>query len=99
MPFGKLDALVDQSNYADQIFQRYQETITNFAFGHSHLDEIEIGYSDYNNRTADTANLVSYMGGAVTPRSESFPSCYDTVRELTGNQRRQSCLSGLRRRS
>ena len=71
MPFGKLDALVDQSNYADQIFQRYQDTIVMLGFGHSHLDEIEIGYSDYSNRTADSANLVSYMAGAVTPRSKS----------------------------
>lgn len=35
MPFGKVDALRDQSNYANQIFQRYSNTIAAHFYGHS----------------------------------------------------------------
>lgn len=35
MPFGKVDAMRDQSNYANQIFQRYHETIAAQFYGHT----------------------------------------------------------------
>lgn len=34
MPFGKVDALRDQSNYAGQIFERYHRTIAAHFYGH-----------------------------------------------------------------
>lgn len=34
MPFGKVDAMRDQSNYANQIFDRYHETIAAHFYGH-----------------------------------------------------------------
>jgi hypothetical protein len=34
MPFGKVDAMRDQSNYANQIFQRYHDTIAAHFYGH-----------------------------------------------------------------
>lgn len=34
MPFGKVDALRDQSNYAGQIFDRYHRTIAAHFYGH-----------------------------------------------------------------
>lgn len=37
MPFGKVDALRDQSNYANQIFQRYASTIAAHFYGHRHV--------------------------------------------------------------
>ncbi|GAA5820836.1 hypothetical protein JCM11251_001836 [Rhodosporidiobolus azoricus] len=69
MPPGKVDSLRDQSNYLSQIFQRYHSTIAAHFYGHSHVDEFEIGYEDYNNRTEEGANGVAFIGGAVTPTS------------------------------
>ncbi|TKA54510.1 hypothetical protein B0A53_03203 [Rhodotorula sp. CCFEE 5036] len=69
MPFGKVDAMRDQSNYANQIFQRYHDTIAAHFYGHSHVDEFEIAYPDYDNRTAETANGIAYISGALTPTS------------------------------
>lgn len=71
MPFGKVDALRDQSNYAGQIFDRYSNTIAAHFYGHSHVDEFEISYTDYNNRTKENANGIAYISGALTPASES----------------------------
>lgn len=34
MPFGKVDAMRDQSNYANQIFDRYHDTIAAHFYGH-----------------------------------------------------------------
>ncbi len=42
MPPGAPDTLHDQSNYYDQIVQRYQHTIAGHFFGHSHLVRISI---------------------------------------------------------
>ncbi|GAA5835842.1 hypothetical protein JCM5353_003368 [Sporobolomyces roseus] len=69
MPFGKVDAMRDQSNYANQIFQRYQNTIAAHFYGHSHVDEFEIAYPDYDDRTAETANGIAFISGALTPTS------------------------------
>ncbi|KAM0790378.1 hypothetical protein ACM66B_003260 [Microbotryomycetes sp. NB124-2] len=69
MPFGKVDAMRDQSNYAAQIFERYHNTIAAHFYGHSHVDEFEIAYPDYNDRRADTANGIAYIAGALTPAS------------------------------
>ncbi|GJN94375.1 hypothetical protein Rhopal_007454-T1 [Rhodotorula paludigena] len=69
MPFGKVDAMRDQSNYAGQIFQRYHNTIAAHFYGHSHVDEFEIAYPDYNDRRAETANGIAYISGALTPTS------------------------------
>ncbi|KAI0702327.1 sphingomyelin phosphodiesterase [Cytidiella melzeri] len=69
IPSGKADFMHDQSNYFDQILQRYQITIAAQFFGHSHKDQFEIGYSDWNNQTAETANIISFIGPALTPTS------------------------------
>ncbi|GAA6020607.1 hypothetical protein JCM10207_008685, partial [Rhodosporidiobolus poonsookiae] len=69
MPFGKVDAMRDQSNYASQIFDRYSSTIAAHFYGHSHVDEFEIAYPDYRHRTAESASGVAFIGGAVTPTS------------------------------
>ncbi|BGP43548.1 hypothetical protein JCM10449v2_007589 [Rhodotorula kratochvilovae] len=69
MPFGKVDAMRDQSNYANQIFQRYHSTIAAHFYGHSHVDEFEISYPDYGNRTAENANGIAFISGALTPTS------------------------------
>ncbi|SCV68233.1 BQ2448_354 [Microbotryum intermedium] len=69
MPFGKVDALRDQSNYAGQIFDRYHDTIAAHFYGHSHVDEFEISYPDYDDRRAETAHGIAYISGALTPAS------------------------------
>jgi len=69
IPSGKADIFHDQSNYYDQIVQRYKNTIAAQFFGHSHKDQFEIAYSDYNNQTAETADSVLFICPALTPTS------------------------------
>lgn len=69
MPPGSHDAFVDQSNYANQIFRRYSDTIAAQFYGHTHSDNFAVGYSDYSRRSAATANSVAFIGGALTPKS------------------------------
>lgn len=87
LPPGKPDCLRNPSNYFNQVLQRYAETIAGVFAGHTHADEFEIGYSDNNNKTAATANLMTYIGGGATPngRNPSFrvydvdPDTYDIM--------------------
>ncbi|KAF9880133.1 hypothetical protein CkaCkLH20_02087 [Colletotrichum karsti] len=67
MPMGSPDAFPDASNYFDQIVQRYRATIVNMFFGHTHLDQFEISYSDYGDRNADTATAMSWIAPCMTP--------------------------------
>ncbi|KAI1818166.1 Metallo-dependent phosphatase-like protein [Poronia punctata] len=69
MALGARDAFHDSSNYFDQIVNRYEATIAALFFGHTHLDEFEISYSDYSRRSADKAVAVSYIAPAMTPTS------------------------------
>ncbi|PBK67541.1 sphingomyelin phosphodiesterase [Armillaria solidipes] len=68
MPPGETDTLHDQSNYYDQIVQRYKDTIAAQFFGHTHDDQFEIAYSDYDNRVTDNAVSVAWIAPSVTPR-------------------------------
>ncbi|KAF9031644.1 sphingomyelin phosphodiesterase [Hymenopellis radicata] len=87
MPPGGPDTLHDQSHYYDQIVQRYQHIIAGHFFGHSHVDQFEIAYNDYENRTADNAVAVSWIAPSVTPRTangafkvyEVDPDTYDIM--------------------
>jgi sphingomyelin phosphodiesterase len=69
MPMGQSDSLYDYSAYFDQIVQRYDATIAALFFGHTHRDQWEIAYSDYNDRTYQTATAMSYIAPALTPTS------------------------------
>ncbi|KAI1153513.1 Metallo-dependent phosphatase-like protein [Nemania diffusa] len=69
MPPGARDAFHDASNWFDQIVNRYEATIAALFFGHTHLDEFEISYSNYSQRTSDNAVAVSYIGPSMTPTS------------------------------
>ncbi|KIM91286.1 hypothetical protein PILCRDRAFT_507 [Piloderma croceum F 1598] len=66
---GHVDALHDQSNYYNQIIQRYKNSIAGQFFGHSHQDQFEIAYSDYSNQQAATAIGFASLSPALTPRS------------------------------
>ncbi|KAI0490540.1 V-type ATPase [Xylaria cf. heliscus] len=66
---GARDALHDASNYFDQIVNRYEATIAALLFGHTHLDEFEITYSNYSQRVSGNAVAVSYIGPSMTPTS------------------------------
>ncbi|KAF8637872.1 hypothetical protein AX17_002498 [Amanita inopinata Kibby_2008] len=68
MPPSRADTLHDQSNYFDQVVQRYHNTIAGQFYGHSHEDQFAIAYSDYAHRTADTAVSVGWIAPSVTPR-------------------------------
>ncbi|KZV71062.1 sphingomyelin phosphodiesterase [Peniophora sp. CONT] len=69
IPSGKNDVLHDQSNYYDQIVQRYNNTIAAQFFGHSHKDQFEIAYSNFTDQTAATADSIVFIGPALTPTS------------------------------
>ncbi|CZR64135.1 related to acid sphingomyelinase [Phialocephala subalpina] len=69
MPLGSTDAFHDQSQYFDQIIQRFDATISAVFYGHTHKDEFEIAYSTPDAPTAATANMVSYIAPALTPTS------------------------------
>ncbi|KAI0342171.1 sphingomyelin phosphodiesterase [Trametopsis cervina] len=69
IPSGKADFMHDQSNYYDQIVQRYRNTIAAQFFGHSHKDQFEIAYSDWNQQNAETADSILFIGPALTPTS------------------------------
>ncbi|KAF5357090.1 hypothetical protein D9756_006561 [Leucocoprinus leucothites] len=55
--------------FHDQVVQRYKNTIAGQFYGHSHVDEFAISYSDYNNRTAENAVSTMWIGPSLTPRS------------------------------
>ncbi|KAL8352542.1 hypothetical protein RB601_002727 [Gaeumannomyces tritici] len=69
MPMGSGDAFHDASYYFDQIIQRYAATIAATFYGHTHKDQFMLAYSDYSNRSAATATMVSYIAPALTPTS------------------------------
>ncbi|KAK7026880.1 hypothetical protein VNI00_015422 [Paramarasmius palmivorus] len=69
MPPGVADTFDDQSNYYDQVVQRYKNTIAGQFFGHTHADEFQIAYSDYSKRSKDTATGFVWVAPALTPRS------------------------------
>ncbi|EAU89491.1 sphingomyelin phosphodiesterase [Coprinopsis cinerea okayama7 len=70
-PGGRGDVLRDQSNYFDQIIQRYSHVIAGQFYGHSHQDEFIVGYSDYSRQTADTAVTYALLAPAITPRGSN----------------------------
>ncbi|CAJ2508167.1 Uu.00g093530.m01.CDS01 [Anthostomella pinea] len=69
MPMGGGDSFHDASNYFDQIVNRYSSTIASLFFGHTHLDEFEVSYSDYGNRNFSNAVAMSYIAPSMTPTS------------------------------
>lgn len=69
MPMGTSDALPNGSNYFDQIVKRYSSTIKAMFFGHTHVDQFEISYSDYSDRTHANAFAVTYICPSLTPTS------------------------------
>jgi len=58
----------DQSNYFDQIVQRYHNTIAGQFYGHTHQDQFAIAYSNNLERTAANAVSVGLIAPALTPR-------------------------------
>ncbi|KAJ7472599.1 sphingomyelin phosphodiesterase [Mycena latifolia] len=69
IPIGGGDITVDQSNYYDQVLQRYKNTIAGQFFGHTHRDNFQIAYSNYSDQTAQTAVSAALIGPALTPNS------------------------------
>lgn len=69
IPPGRADCLYDYSSYFDQIVSRYEYTIAALFWGHTHLDQFEISYTDYQNRSADGAQAIGYIAPSLTPTS------------------------------
>ncbi|RYP43274.1 hypothetical protein DL770_011754 [Monosporascus sp. CRB-9-2] len=69
IPPGSRDAFHEGSNYLDQIVNRYSSTIAALFFGHTHQDEFQISYSDYENRNFSNAAAMSYVAPSLTPNS------------------------------
>ncbi|KAM0198667.1 hypothetical protein ACHAPA_001113 [Fusarium lateritium] len=69
MPLGDRNAFHDQSNYLNQIVNRYSATIAAMFFGHTHRDHFQITYSEAPNNTFNNALLTSYVGPSLTPTS------------------------------
>jgi sphingomyelin phosphodiesterase len=69
IPSGSSDYFHGFSNTFNQIVNRYEATIAGMFYGHTHLDEFEISYSDYNNRNFSNAIGMSYITPSMTPTS------------------------------
>ncbi|TDL22759.1 sphingomyelin phosphodiesterase [Rickenella mellea] len=70
---GRADFMRDQSNYYDQIVQRYKNTIAAQFFGHSHADQFQVAYSDYSARTAENAVSFGLIAPSLTP-TNGYPA-------------------------
>ncbi|RDA86165.1 hypothetical protein CP532_3055 [Ophiocordyceps camponoti-leonardi (nom. inval.)] len=68
-PPGDRDIVRDKSNFLDQVFNRYSSTIAAMFYGHTHVDHFAITYSDYTERKAENARVVSYIAPSLTPTS------------------------------
>ncbi|KAF9500773.1 hypothetical protein BDN71DRAFT_1440271 [Pleurotus eryngii] len=66
---GHVPIVECQSNYYDQIVRRFHSTIAGQFFGHSHKDQFEITYSDYNHPSSLNAVSVALIGPELTPTS------------------------------
>ncbi|CAF3441417.1 unnamed protein product [Fusarium graminearum] len=69
MPPGDRNAFHDQSNYLNQIVNRYSSTIAAMFFGHTHRDHFQITYSEAPKKSFSNALLTSYVGPSLTPTS------------------------------
>lgn len=69
MPMGNRDAFRDASNYFDQIVKRYEGVIAAMFFGHTHYDEFQLSYADYDKRSHGNALITSYIAPSMTPMS------------------------------
>lgn len=69
IPFGDAHTFHDQSNYLDQILNRYSSTIAAMFFGHTHRDHFQITYSNYSDRSYSNARITSYIAPSLTPTS------------------------------
>jgi len=83
MPLGSSDAFHDQSEYFDQIIQRFDATIAALFFGHTHQDEFQLSYSTPATPSASTAVMTSYIAPALTPISGNPTFRVYTVDPLT----------------
>lgn len=67
MPLGDQNSFHDQSNYLDQVINRYSATVAAMFFGHTHSDQFQISYADYTRRSFSNALVASYIGPSLTP--------------------------------
>ncbi|OJJ99045.1 hypothetical protein ASPACDRAFT_44676 [Aspergillus aculeatus ATCC 16872] len=66
---GSTDVFHDASPHFDQFINPYQSTIVAMFFGHTHMDQFEISWSDYQAQTTENGASVSYIAPSVSPLS------------------------------
>jgi len=69
VPTATSDHFHDYSHYLDQIVQRYDATIAAQFYGHTHVDQFQVSYSNYSDQSADTATGIGYITPSMTPTS------------------------------
>ncbi|KAF8348647.1 Metallo-dependent phosphatase-like protein [Amanita rubescens] len=69
MPPGRTDVLRDQSNYFNQIVLRYSNTVAGQFYGHTHMDQFAVGYTDSTKHTAESAFSFCSIAPSLTPRN------------------------------
>ncbi|EJC99307.1 sphingomyelin phosphodiesterase [Fomitiporia mediterranea MF3/22] len=67
IPPGGSDVMRDQSNYYNQVVHRYHKTIAAQFFGHTHVDQFQIAYTNYSDQRADTAMSFGLVAPSLTP--------------------------------
>ncbi|THH05886.1 hypothetical protein EW145_g4471 [Phellinidium pouzarii] len=78
MPPGAGDAMRDQSNYYDQIVQRYHRTIAGQFYGHTHFDQFQIAYTNYSEQNAENAISFGLVAPSLTPTTNMTKTSYHT---------------------
>ncbi|KAG0950228.1 hypothetical protein G6F57_000117 [Rhizopus arrhizus] len=73
IPPGDGTCFHDYSNYYSQIIDRYSHIISAQFFGHTHKDEISLFYRSKQEKTAENAISVAYIGPSVTPLIDLNP--------------------------
>lgn len=69
IPPSSIDHFREASHYFDQIVVRYEATIAALFYGHTHTDLFQLSYTNYTDRSHNTAAAVGYITPSLTPTS------------------------------
>lgn len=67
MPMGDVDVMRHSSNAFNRILTRFNKTVVNMFFGHTHLDQVQLNYGDNATQLGANALAMSYIAPSVTP--------------------------------
>lgn len=69
IPSGGPDTLHDYSAAFDRVVNRFSATIAAMFYGHTHTDLFQVSYSNYTQRSAESASAMGYIAPSLTPTS------------------------------